>query len=89
MRAVVVQLVLGVTYACDWDFVPSTKGPDGDPIDAEIASVQAGWKALTRAGYFASEPAFQVQVLTTNEPMKRVPFALINLLLMSGRTRCA
>ena len=26
----------GITFPCDWGFVPSTKGPDGDPVDAAI-----------------------------------------------------
>jgi hypothetical protein len=44
-------LVLGVTYICDSGFVPSTKGPDGDPIDATIprAQMERHPAALVRA----------------------------------------
>jgi inorganic pyrophosphatase len=38
-------LVLGLTYPCDWGFVPSTEGPDRDPIDAAI-----WWDASTYPG---------------------------------------
>jgi inorganic pyrophosphatase len=38
-------LVLGIAYPCDWGFVPSTEGPDGDPIDAAI-----WWDVMTYPG---------------------------------------
>ena len=48
-------LVLGVTYPCDWGFVPSTEGPDRDPIDAAI-----WWDVTTYPGVVIPCRAFAV-----------------------------
>ena len=39
-------LPLGVTFPCDWGFVPSTQAEDGDPLDAIILWDVAGYPGL-------------------------------------------
>ena len=39
-------LIDGVTYPYDWGFVPSTRGPDGDPIDAMILWDRASYPGM-------------------------------------------
>jgi inorganic pyrophosphatase len=55
-------LVLGVTYACDWGFVPSTEGPDGDPVDAAI-----WWDVTTYPGVVIPCRALAVVCIEQNK----------------------
>jgi inorganic pyrophosphatase len=56
-------LVLGVTYPCDWGFVPSTEGPDGDPVDAAI-----WWDVTTYPGVVVPCRALGVLRVEQNRP---------------------
>ena len=38
-------LVMGLSYPCDWGFIPGTRGQDGDPLDAMIL-----WEGATFPG---------------------------------------
>lgn len=56
-------LPLGLVYPCDWGFVPSTKGPDGDPIDAAV-----WWDVSTFPGVVIECRALAVIEIDQNVP---------------------
>ena len=80
-------LPVGVTFAFDWGFVPSTKGADGDPIDAILAWDVAAYPGLVvpcRAlGLLRVE-----QNATNNDPSKRIRNDRILALPIDARRQC-
>jgi len=42
-------LINGLTYPYDWGFVPSTRGPDGDPVDVMLLWDQSSFPGLVLA----------------------------------------
>jgi len=65
--AVTRPLPSGLVYPHDWGCVPSTRAPDGDPLDAMIA-----WEATTYPGVIVPSRAIGVlQVEQTNLSSRR------------------
>lgn len=64
-------LTLGVTFPFEWGFVPSTTGPDGDPLDALVL-----WDVSSYPGVVLSCRAIGVlqveQNRTMNDPSARI-----------------
>jgi inorganic pyrophosphatase len=60
-------LVLGLRYPYDWGFVPSTRGPDGDPLDAF-----AMWEGSLYPGLVLACRAIGVLYVEQTNPNTRV-----------------
>ncbi len=59
-------LVLGLSYPYDWGFIPSTKGPDEDPIDAMVY-----WDVATFPGVVIPCTALAIVQIEQNGPSGR------------------
>lgn len=57
-------LTQGLRYPFDWGFIPSTKGPDGDPLDALVYWDLATWPGVVI-------PCRPLGVLLVDEKKKR------------------
>jgi inorganic pyrophosphatase len=42
-------LPLGLSYAFDWGFIPSTQAPDSDPLDVLILHDEKTWPGMLLA----------------------------------------
>ncbi len=64
-------LPLGVTYPFDWGFIPSTEGPDGDPLDVLVL-----WDVASYPGVVLSCRAIGVMHIeqndTNHDPSNRI-----------------
>src|SRR5436190_20561663 len=57
----------GLTYPYDWGFVPSTRAPDGDPLDAFVMWESSGYPGVT----LPCRPIGVLRVEQTNEQSHR------------------
>ena len=60
-------LPLGLVYPYDWGFVPSTRAPDGDPLDAFVMWESSGYPGVT----LPCRPIGVLRVEQTNEQSHR------------------
>jgi inorganic pyrophosphatase len=73
-------LVLGLQYPYDWGFVPSTRGPDGDPVDAFVM-----WEGSTYPGILLPCRPIGVLYVEQTNPERGVRERNDRLALLPGK----